>query len=319
MSSTQHTEFVRFPNDLQEMNRMAQVQPAKMVSRADQRFHNSIHEIAKKALRQNCRVILLAGPSSSGKTTTAHFLSAALNQLGHETKMISLDDFYRAQEETPLREDGSHDFECLEALRVDCIQRCLKDLTESNSCEVPQFDFVQHRPAAESRRLALSPNGIAIIEGIHALNPALTAQLRRGGVVRIYISVKQDISNGSEQLLSAHEVRMIRRLVRDYNFRSTSPEQTLQMWDSVMEGERRYILPFKHRADFTVNSLHAYELGVLRNPALLLLRGVTEQSGWVAEEVNRLLFALLLVHPVDPALLPPTSLIREFIGGGLYS
>lgn len=319
MNNTQHSDFVRFTNDLQEMNRMASADPAEMVSRADQRFHNSIHNIAKKVVNRNCRVVLLAGPSSSGKTTTAHFLSDALNQLGHETKMISLDDFYRAEEETPLHEDGSHNFECLEALRLDCIQQCLKDLTESNSCEVPQFDFINHRPLAQPRKLTLSPDGIAVIEGIHALNPVLTTQLRRDGIVRIYISVKQDICNGSEELLSAHEVRMVRRIVRDYNFRSTSPEKTLMMWESVIEGEQKYILPFKHHADFTINSLHAYELGVLRNPALLLLHGVTEQTGWVAEEVNRLLFALLLVHPVDASLLPPMSLIREFIGGGLYS
>ena len=319
MINTRHSEYVHFTNNLAEMNQMAENNPAELVSRADQRFHNSIHDVAKKVVQRGCRVVLLAGPSSSGKTTTAHFLSDALNQLGHETKMSSLDDFYRAEDETPLRADGQHDFECLEASRLDCVRKCLKDLTESNSCEVPQFDFVYHKPLPQPRRLTLGENDIAVIEGLHALNPALTDQLKRDGIVRMYISVKQDIINGTEQLLNAHEVRIVRRVVRDFNFRGTSPERTLGMWESVMDGEQKYINPFKHNADFTVNSLHAYELGVLRNPALLLLHGVSEQSGWVAEEVNRLQFALMLVKPVDAGLLPPTSLIREFIGGGLYN
>lgn len=319
MSSSYSPEYVHFTNNLADINRMAQKNPEKLVLHTDKHFHDSICKLAKKVAARGCQVVLLSGPSSSGKTTTAHFLADALNRLGHQTEMISLDDFYRAEEETPYRADGQHDFECLEALRLDCIQQCLHDLVTSGSCNVPLFDFVHHRPQPQFRHLNLKKNGIAIIEGIHALNPVLTAELPYNQITRIYISVKQDIYNGTEELLSAQEVRMIRRMVRDYNFRSTTPESTLKMWNSVMEGERKYIKPFKRMADFTVNSLHAYELGVLRGPALMLLHNVEESTGWIAEEMRRLSFALMLFTPVSASLLPPTSLIREFIGGGLYN
>ena len=312
-------EYVRFNNNLEDINHMAQRDPAHLVALADRHFHKSVQDVAKKTIARGCRVVLLAGPSSSGKTTTAHLLSDALCQLGHETQIISLDDFYHPEEEAPRPEDGTQDFECLEALRVDYIQKCLHDLATSNSCEVPEFDFVHHRPAQQTRHLSLSPDGIAIIEGLHALNPILTKDLPRGSTECVYINVKQNICTRSEVLLEAKEVRMIRRIVRDYNFRGTSPERTLKMWDSVMEGERRYIAPFRAGADFTINSLHAYELGALRNQALMLLRTVVEPGGWIADEVQRLSFALMLCTPVSPTLLPPTSLIREFIGGGLYS
>ena len=315
-------EFVPFANDLSEINRMAQKDPARLVQRSDQRFHKSIADVARRVIVRGARVVLLAGPSSSGKTTTAHLLSDSLRALGHATEMISLDDFYLPEEQAPLREDGQRDFECLEALNVACIRRCLKDLLTNNSCEAPVFDFVRHRPSEQCRHLSLPPDGVTVIEGLHALNPALTSELSQDGVrgvMRGYISVKQDVRNHGEPVLSAHEVRIIRRIVRDFNFRGTSPEHTLAMWDSVMEGEQKYIRPFRSSADFTLNSLHAYELGVLRNPALLLLRGVNVQTGWVADEAQRLTFALMLCSAVPPALLPADSLIREFIGGGLYT
>jgi uridine kinase len=312
-------EYTRFINNVEDINRMARQNPAKLVALSDGRFHKSVEEVAKKTIARGCRVVLLAGPSSSGKTTTAHLLSDALRQLGHETQMISLDDFYRPENEAPRREDGTRDFECLDALRVDCIQQCLRDLAVSNSCEVPQFDFVHHCPMRETRHLELSKDGVAVIEGLHALNPVLTKELPHGAAERVYISVKQDVCTRSEILLQAREVRMIRRIVRDYNFRGTSPERTLKMWNSVMEGEHKYIRPFREDADFTVNSFHAYELGVLRTQALMLLRGVREPSGWIADQVQRLSFALMLFAPISSSLLPPTSLIREFVGGGLYT
>ena len=140
---------------------MAQRDPAHLVALADRHFHKSVQDVAKKTIARGCRVVLLAGPSSSGKTTTAHLLSDALCQLGHETQIISLDDFYHPEEEAPRREDGTQDFECLEALRVDYIQKCLHDLATSNSCEVPEFDFVHHRPAQQTRHLSLSPDAVA--------------------------------------------------------------------------------------------------------------------------------------------------------------
>lgn len=319
MSSCRHSKFVHFTNNLAEINRLAQSNPEKLVSRSDQHYHDSIHSMAEKIVERGCRVVLLAGPSSSGKTTTAHFIRDALEQIGHPTEMISLDDFYREEKDTPLRPDGQHDFECLDALRVDCIQQCIGDLMRCGSCEVPQFDFMKHTQSPQPRKVVLGSDGIAVIEGLHALNPRLTQAISSERIARIYISVKQDVFNGNEELLDAHEIRIVRRLVRDYNFRGTSPERTLEMWDSVMDGERQYIAPYKYSADFTVNSLHAYELGVLRTPALMLLHGVSEQDGWVGEEIRRLSFALMLFTPVDAALLPPTSLIREFIGGGLYN
>jgi uridine kinase len=178
---------------------------------------------------------------------------------------------------------------------------------------MPVFDFEAHRPFPHRRSVTLKENGIALVEGIHALNPVLIGRLPSLKVKRIYISVKQGIQDGERPLLGPNDMRLIRRIVRDYGFRKTGPERTLGMWGTVMAGERNYIKPFRNLADFTVNSFHVYEPCVLRDQAIRLLHTVSEGSGCFGE-ARGLLAVLERFRPIDSGLVPRDSILREFIG-----
>lgn len=314
-----NAQFSNALNNLPEINALAKEGPARMIELGDHRYHNNVRAAARRIVQHGARLVLLAGPSSSGKTTTAHFLADTLAAMGHPAQILSTDDFYLGPTRAPLRPDGGRDLECPQAMDIPALQRCLRDLVLDGACVTPVFDFYRQRPAAQGRSVHLKPGGIAVLEGIHALNPLLSELLPADHrVMRLYISVQQEVRNGAEILLRPAQVRLVRRIVRDHNFRSTEPVQTLHMWRSVMEGEQAYITPWRTSADAAINSLHAYEFGVLRAYALPLLRAVEDEDPWVCREAQDLAFALTLFAPVPPALVPKNSLIREFIGGGLY-
>ena len=260
---------------------------------------------------------MMAGPSASGKTTTAHRLADALRAGGTGAEIISLDDFYRGEYQAPLLPDGGHDYEHVEALNVEEVRSCLSELIEKGRCDMPVFDFSIHMPYSHRRRVVLEDGAVAVVEGIHALNPALIGTLPAGAFRRIYISVKQGVRDGTEELLGPNDVRLVRRIVRDRNFRSTPPQRTLFMWKNVLDGERKYIKPFRKSADFTINSFHACEPCVLKTRAVTLLHTVPEgDPGW--ETARRLLGGLERFEPMDCGLVPGNSILREFIGGGIY-
>ncbi|MCI1982300.1 MAG: nucleoside kinase [Oscillospiraceae bacterium] len=312
------TKYVTYRNSLDEINRAAEADPAAFISGAESSYRKNIRKIAEQIAGEKpmCRLVMLAGPSSSGKTTTAHRLISALKEIGVGCVSISLDDFYLGENRAPLRPDGRRDYECLQALDVKKIQECLSGLVENNRCEMPVFDFEQHVPYPRCRQVVLHENEVAVVEGIHALNPVLIGHLPALRVRRIYISVKQGVTAAGRELLGPNDIRLVRRLVRDYNFRRTSPENTLNMWENVMEGEYRYIKPFRKDADITVNSFHAYEVCALKDRALELLHTVPEGSPARAPAM-KLQAALERFSPVDAGLIPKDSVIREFIGGGV--
>lgn len=306
-------DFVKYANDLQRINRAALEDPAAFVMRAEKAYDKDIGRVAAGLVRGGTRLVMLAGPTSSGKTTTAGLLAGALEKLGADCTLISLDDFYRGESLAPLLPSGEHDYESIEALDVSAIQECLARLLETSRSEMPVFDFEAHRPFPHRRSVTLKENGIALVEGIHALNPVLIGRLPSLKVKRIYISVKQGIQDGERPLLGPNDMRLIRRIVRDYGFRKTGPERTLGMWGTVMAGERNYIKPFRNLADFTVNSFHVYEPCVLRDQAIRLLHTVSEGSGCFGE-ARGLLAVLERFRPIDSGLVPRDSILREFIG-----
>jgi uridine kinase len=311
------TKFVTYRNSVEEINRGARTDANTFVGKAEADYHNNIAAIARQIAGENpmCKLVMLAGPSSSGKTTTAHLLKKALEEIGVGSVSISLDDFYRGESLAPLLPDGKRDFECLEALDVGEIQKCLSELVRNNRCEIPVFDFEQHVPYPHRRQIILHDREVAVVEGIHALNPVLIRTLPEFRVHRIYISVKQGVRDCAGEVLGPNDIRLIRRIVRDYHFRQTSPETTLSMWANVMRGEYRYIKPFRKGADTTINSFHDYELCVLKEPAVSLLSTVPADSPERKAAV-RLADGISHFEPIDPALVPKTSMIREFIGGG---
>lgn len=311
--------YHRYENDLERINYEAAHDAAAFIARTEAAFRCDIRGIAEQiaASADLCKVIMLAGPSSSGKTTTAHILLDALGECGIHSQVISLDNFYRGEADAPLLENGQHDYESVDALNVPALERCLLNLMACNACEMPVFDFENHTPHPYTRHVCLGEREIAVVEGIHALNPAISCHLPESGVLKLYISVKQGLEDCGEPLLSANHVRLIRRLVRDFLFRNNPPERTLDMWGTVVDGECKYIRPYREEADVTVNSLHCYEPCVLRAQAIPLLEQAegSARHGKLARELAE---RLERFAPISQSLVPKNSLLREFIGGGIY-
>lgn len=314
------TSFVEYQNELSRINESACAQPEAFVARTEAAYHQSISDISQSVarLKRGCDLVMLSGPSGSGKTTTANLLKDAFQAIDIDSEIISLDDFYRGERQAPLLANGQHDYESPDALNVPEIQECLFSLMMNHQCEMPVFNFKVRMPYAHRRKIVLKERSVAIVEGIHALNPALIAKLPESRIVKVYISVKQGIFEQKEQLFKANEVRLLRRIVRDYNFRGMGPERTLQMWPAVIDGEKKYIKPFRGNADYTINSLHAYELCVLSNQAVPLLKTVSPESEAFAS-AKGLLGGLEKFVVLPAELVPKNSILREFIGGGIYS
>lgn len=313
------SDFIRYRNSVRQINRAAREDPASFAASCERDYGFNIRRIAERLLSGEpaCRLVMLAGPSASGKTTSAHLLADALRELGNGAEIISLDDFYRGEHQAPLLPDGRHDYEHVEALDVGEVRACLSELLARGRCDMPVFDFSIHLPYPHRRHVVLGEGEVAVVEGIHALNPVLIGTLPQERIRRVYISVKQGIRDEAGELFGPDDVRLVRRIVRDRNFRSAPPATTLSMWRNVMAGEQNYIRPFQKDADFTVNSFHAYEPCVLKDQAAALLRAVPERHP-ERETALRLLGVLERFESMDTGFVPKNSILREFIGGGIY-
>ena len=296
------------------INRDVQKDPQNLVDKMEACYQEQLLEIAKK-LQNHCKVVLLAGPSGSGKTTTAHMLREQLRSLGTETTIISLDDFYLGIPQTPRLPNGEYDYESVYALNLEEVHRCLLGLLEHGSCEKPNFDFVAGKPFPHRTKIELGKNGIAIVEGIHALNPIIAHNLPLEGLVKIYLSVKQGIDSDEQHatILGPRDLRFIRRLTRDYKYRGVDPARMISMWDNVCRGEDLYIHPFQHSSDYTINSIHIYEPCVFLSVAMPLLQEIPEHHPKYSYAQD-LIKGLRAFVPIDSEKVPSQSLLREFIG-----
>lgn len=313
--SNSKEQYVHYHNSLTEINRCAREEPQSFAQASEQAYQAELRRIAEQAAREtgDCRIVLLAGPSASGKTTTASLLSACLEQAGVSSFVFSLDNFYLPEEQSPRHPDGVPDFESVHALDIEQIRSCLLSLIRTRSCRMPVFDFETHHPLPEKQAVELPAHSLVIMEGLHALNPLLSEGLPKEYLLHAYLSVKQGIEQGGEILLSPNDMRLVRRLVRDARFRACSAERTLGMWPSVMQGEYRYIKPFREEADITINTFLGYEICVLRDEARKLLESVRPGSPYFAE-ASRVAAALERVTPLPHALVPPDSILHEFLG-----
>ncbi|MBN1433337.1 hypothetical protein JW921_01165 [Candidatus Fermentibacterales bacterium] len=263
------------------------------------------------------RVVTIAGPSSSGKTTFTKLLSTSLRAQGFGTRMVSVDDYFRNRDDTPLDSSGEYDFECLEALETSMLGRDLALLLEGEEVLLPRFDFQEGVRVDRARPMRLEENEFLLIEGIHGLNDDLTPGIPSASKFRIYVSALTQLNIDRLTRMSTSDSRLLRRTVRDSRQRGYSAEQTIQSWPSVRRGERRYIFPYQEQADAMFNSALPYELPVLKPYAGELLESVPEgSSGFYT--ACRLLDVLSLVRPIDADLVPRDSLLREFIGGSLF-
>jgi uridine kinase len=268
-------------------------------------------EIAAKAGK--VKVALIAGPSSSGKTTTSKKLAIQLKVIGFDPSIISLDDYFVDRERNPRDANGDYDFECLEALDIDFLNEQLLALFGGEEIELPSFDFKTGTRRSSGKKLRLGERGILVMEGIHGLNDKLTPRIPREQKYKIYVSALTQINLDDHNRVSTTDNRLLRRMVRDYNFRGHSAQSTLQMWPSVQSGERDHIFPYQNSADTAFNSALDYELGVLKIYAEPLLRTVKPSCGEYSE-ARRLQAFLDNFSPIPSVSVPGDSILREFIG-----
>lgn len=267
--------------------------------------------------RNQVKMVLLAGPSSSGKTTSCRRLSVQLSVLGFDVKQLSLDDYFVCRERTPKLPNGEYDFESVDALDIPLLNEHLLRLFKGERVEIPTFDFIKGNPYFDGKSLQLGPNSILVVEGIHALNPKLTAQIADDLKFRVYVSALTQIAIDDANIIHSSENRMLRRIVRDNNFRGWDAYNTLHRWAEVRQGEEKNIFPFQENADVMFNSALLYELGVLKIYAEPQLKRIPENCPEFAEAHYMLKF-LDLIDPIDPKHIPPTSIMREFLGGSSF-
>ena len=271
--------------------------------------------VAKKA---DCRIVLISGPSSSGKTTFCKRLSIQLQVLGYSTAEISLDDYFVDREKTPRDANGDYDFECLEAIDREFFNQQLQQILnvqKETEIKMPVYDF-KVGVRRMDKKIRVSPKTIVLVEGIHGLNPALT-DLDSRFTFKIFVSALTHISIDTQNPVSSTDNRLIRRMVRDSKFRGNSALATLDRWPSVRRGENKNIFPYQEQADVMFNSALLFELGVLKQDAEALLRAIPENSEHYGE-AHRLLKFLSYFLPIEEKEIPPTSILREFLGGSSF-
>ncbi len=269
------------------------------------------------ARRGSVKIVFIAGPSSSGKTSTSKRLAIQCRILGLNPKVIELDNYFVDREFTPRDEKGEYDFEALGAMDLDFLGKQLNELLEGREVEIPRFDFKEGRRYFNGDMMQLHDKDILIMEGIHALNPAMIPGVDSSKVFRVYASALTSLSIDENNNISTSDNRMLRRMIRDNRTRGVIPEETIMRWQSVRRGENRNIFPFQENADAVFNSAHIFELPVLKYYAEPLLRRISPNSPAYTEASRMLKFLdyIVALSPAEIAAIPPTSILREFIAG----
>ena len=277
-----------------------------------------IAQIAEQiAARPGVKLVLLAGPSSSGKTTSCKRLSIQLAVNGLKPLQISLDDYFVDRERTPKDENGEYDYESIYALDLQKINDQFNALSRGEEVELPKYDFQSGKSKKSGQRLKMNDNNVLVVEGIHALNPELTAQIPNEQIFRVYASALTTILLDNHNYIPTTDNRLLRRIIRDYKYRGVSAQDTIHRWPSVRAGENKWIFPFQENADAMLNTAMLYELAVLKMQAEPLLEQVPENCDEYAE-AYRLLKFLKYFKGIPFNNLPPTSLLREFLGGSSF-
>lgn len=311
------------PYSLKEINEAIRTDPKGFAEECDAGFAKKVENAARQIAehRRESHVILLSGPSGSGKTTTALKIEEALERIGISTHTISMDNYFKTlnRKTAPRNAEGDIDYESPKLLDMDLLDETFTKLSRGEWVVVPKFEFArQMRNDSRGTLLKLDKNEIAIFEGIHALNDDIAG--RHPEATTLYISARSNILEGEELRFKGTWMRISRRAVRDYNFRGTDLVETLSMWYNVRRGEKLHISPFKGRANVIIDSSLRYEVPVFANYAAPLREAVKEvpADNERRAELEAMVDAFGYFQPLDPALVPADSLIREFIGGGSY-
>ena len=306
--------------DLSELNFKTVADPRGFIEEGDARYRENVEKAAELILEnmKKSPIVLLSGPSGSGKTTTAMKISEALEQRGVRSHYVGMDDYFKtiSPETTPRTPEGEYDLESPLCLDMELLNEHFTLLSRGERIYVPKYEFSRKMRAFEpSKSIKLKSDEIVIFEGIHALNDMITD--RHPEAFGLYISARSDVCFGKKIVFKRTWFRLVRRMVRDFNFRGSSAAETMGMWANVRRGEKTYISPFKDKADFQFDSSLPYELPVFNHTATELFKTVPEGIERF-DELRAVLPALQLFGDIDESLVPVDSLIREFIGGGSY-
>ena len=300
----------------EEINEKVKLDKDNFIYLSEMAYENQISSIAEMIAGNDSKVgiVLIAGPSASGKTTTSLKLQDALKIRGIESVKISLDDFFLNRDALPRLEDGLPDYESVYSIDIELINKCFDELINNGSTKLPVFDFTTgKRSLTQQNEISISENHLMIVEGIHALNPILTSNQDGTKFFRIYTSVATQITKNDKLFASKMDIRLIRRIIRDSAFRGSPIDNTLDMWQKVCEGQRKYITPYKNTADIKINSFIDYELCVYHHYLISLIDKVDAGSPH-KEKIDELINILSEFHDLDKTDVPQNSLLREFLG-----
>lgn len=286
--------------------------PQELAALSEAHYHDQIESIADEVLAAGHRIVMLTGPSAAGKTTSAHKIAGAVAARGHNSRVLSLDDFYIGEGKYPKNPDGSDDYESLEALNLAELHSCLKDLYTTGVCDAPVFDFTKQQPSGTQHIDAR--DGVVIIEGLHALNPALTEELPDDAALCLYAGLREEYADAHDsRCLATRDIRLARRIVRDYLFRGHGAAFTLGLWGHVCAGEDRFIKPYKPRANLLLDTTHTYEVCLWRT-VLDAMPADPALTATQARQLEALRRRFAEFPALGTELVPENSLLREFIG-----
>lgn len=284
----------------------------RLVGTAEQSFHRRILEICDIVIQEERHVILVTGPSASGKTTTAQKLGDELRRRGKRVNSISLDNFYVDAHKLPKWRDGYQNYESIESLDLTHFEQKMTELLTCGKADFPIFDFSLSVRTQQTVALTFDAQTYLIIEGIHALNPLISDCVKSLASIKIYISVHSEFASGGQTILSARDLRLMRRILRDFTHRSKTAEETFRMWEYVLMGEELYIRPFRKYADLHLDSVHSYEPYLYYSDMLRALGSAAPGSPYL-ETFERLKASIQPFFPIGRELIPESSLIQEFI------
>lgn len=301
------TFFAKHRIDLNLINLESKYSPNELIEKSEQAFKNQILEIASQINKKPLvKIVLLAGPSSAGKTTSAKLIKESLIALGTGAEVISMDNFFINRDITPKLADGSYDFENIDSIDIAYFKKFIEQILTMGKAQMPIFDFITGTRLSQYVNLELQDNSILIIEGIHALNPAILDN-HQNEVYRIFVNPNTEYYYNNEVIIQVRELRRIRRMIRDFYTRGIKPNETLHNWKHVVEGEKKYIFPYKSNADYILDSTHYYEPLMYKKYIPPLLDD-SKESKEIAKDLS-------YFEEMDASLVPPTSLLNEFLFG----
>jgi len=300
-------DILSFSFNLQEINRLVKEKKTSLIKRAEAFYGWQIDEIVKLFSKSKSKILFIAGPSSSGKTTSAYKIKQAMEKINIFAKVVSMDDFFLDREDTPLLPDGTYDFENVQTVDIPLFKSFLKNILNGKTAEMPFYDFVL------GKRTSLTPfrlekNEVIIVEGLHALNPIFFKDIPNKKIFKVYASVSSNFTISNEVVITPKDIRLMRRLLRDYYKRGKSPQETIQFWRRVSAGEDKFVIPFRTEANFLLNTTHFYE------PLLYdkYLRPIIK-DGQKIKELENVLNIFNHTGKCDKKYVPKHSLMQEFL------